>query len=60
MKTEKRSEMLTFRCTSLQAHIVRALAAAESTTVTDLLLELIAERAEQRFQSGLLIREGKS
>ena len=60
MKTEKRSQMLTFRCTSLQAHIVRALAAAESKTVTDLLLELIAERAEQRFGSGLVMADRQS
>ena len=46
-ETEKRSEMLTFRCTPLEAHLVRAVAAADHKTVSGLLLDLAAERAKR-------------
>ena len=52
----KRSEVIGVRFTSYEAHLGRAVAAAEGKTISELMRDLLAERVAQRFRRESLAR----
>lgn len=50
-KLDQLDTVVTFRCTAVEAHLVRAVAASEHNTVSELLRDLVAARAKRLFET---------